>query len=169
MAKNNQLAANDHDHSPDNSHDNDPHLLNAQFISHANRPAHMGILSDANGHAKGVGICGDAIEVYLSITDGKITDIRHSPRGCTYTVACGSAMCHLVSGKTLEAALTVTPGDVARELDGLPADHMHCAALAVNTLGEAIDDYYQKIWGGKRPQKARNLNVAPVPATFPHR
>jgi len=28
-------------------------------------------------------------------------------------------------------------------LGGLPEDHMHCARLAVNTLGEAIADYYR--------------------------
>ena len=138
----------DHEHDP--NHENDPHLLNEQFIVHANQPKHMGTLSHANGYAKGVGVCGDAIEVYLSINDRKITDIRHTPWGCTYTVACGSAMSHLAYGRTLTQALKITPGDVAHELDGLPEDHMHCAALAVNTLGEAIDDYYQKVWGGKK-------------------
>ncbi|MEZ4578745.1 MAG: hypothetical protein R2875_12285 [Desulfobacterales bacterium] len=37
-----------------------------------------------------------------------------------------------------EAALTVMPEDVANELAGLPEDHMHCAALAVNTLGRPL-------------------------------
>ena len=73
-------------------------------------------------------------------------------------------MCHLVNGKTLEAALTVMPEDVANELAGLPEDHMHCAALAVNTLGEAIDDYYQKVWGREKPQKASDPDAAPVSA-----
>jgi nitrogen fixation NifU-like protein len=154
----------DYDHDHDHDHDHDPHLLNEQFFSHANQPGHMGVLPSANGYAKGVGVCGDAIEVYLSVKNGKISEIRHSPKGCTYTVACGSAMCHLVSGKTLEAALTVMPEDVANELAGLPEDHMHCAALAVNTLGEAIDDYYQKVWGREKPQKASDPDAAPVSA-----
>jgi nitrogen fixation NifU-like protein len=147
MERNNRQPESDHDQ------DNDPHLLNEQFIVHANQPRHMGTLSDANGYAKGVGVCGDAIEVYLSINSRKITDIRHAPQGCTYTVACGSAMSHLAYGRTLAQALKITPDDVAKELDGLPEDHMHCAALAVNTLGEAIDDYYQKVWGGKKSIK----------------
>ena len=146
MERDNQLLEVDHEHDQDN----DPHLLNEQFIVHANQSKHMGTLSHANGYAKGVGICGDAIEVYLSINDRKIADITHAPQGCTYTVACGSAMSHLVYGRTLTQALKITPEDVAKELDGLPKDHMHCASLAVNTLGEAIDDYYQKVWGGKK-------------------
>ncbi|MCD6585331.1 MAG: iron-sulfur cluster assembly scaffold protein [Desulfobacteraceae bacterium] len=159
MAKNNQLPEAGHDH--ENDHENDPHLLNKKFILHANTPKHMGTLSDVNGYAKGVGVCGDAIEVYLSIDDQTIKDIRHAPQGCTYTVACGSAMAHLVYRRTLTQALRITPEDVAQELDGLPEDHMHCAALTVNTLGEAIDDYYQKIWGGKKStRKTIPLNAS---------
>jgi nitrogen fixation NifU-like protein len=58
-------------------------------------------------------------------------------------------MSYLAFGRTLEEALKITPEDVAKELDGLPDDHMHCASLVVNTLGEAIDDFYQKVWGAK--------------------
>jgi nitrogen fixation NifU-like protein len=156
MANNNQLPETGHEHD----HESDPHLLNEHFIVHANHPGHMGILSNANGYAKGVGVCGDAIEVYLSINDREITNIRHVPHGCIYTVACGSAMSHLVYGRTLAQALNLSPEDVAQELDGLPEDHMHCASLAVNTLGEAIDDYYQKVWGGKKTsQQKRSLKV----------
>jgi len=131
--------------------DHDPHVLSQRFTEHANQPRYLGTLPDANGRATGVGVCGDSIEVSLSVDGQRITDIRHSPRGCTYTVACGSAMCHLACGRTLEELLWLTPEDVAAELDGLPDDHMHCASLAINTLGEAIDDYYQKIWGRKKP------------------
>ena len=151
MAKNNQLPEDAHDHT----------LLSDRFIRHANLPMHMGELPGANGKAKGVGTCGDVIEVYLSIHDQQITDIKYTPHGCIYTIACGSAMAHLVYGETLEAALKITPDAVAQELDGLPEDHMHCASLAVNTLGEAIDDFYQKIWGGKKStRKPISLNAS---------
>lgn len=169
MPQNNQLHGDDHDHDPKN--ENDPHLLNERFIVHANQPRHMGTLPDAGGYAKGVGICGDAIEIYLLINDQdrKITDIRHTPKGCTYTVACGSALCRLARGRTLDDALAITPEDVANELGGLPEDHMHCAALAVNTLGEAIDDFYQKIWGKKKPAPApTDLSAFPPPGTSAH-
>jgi len=131
-------------------HDDPPHLLSDRFIDHANQPRNMGTLDNADGAARGVGTCGDIITVFLSIRNHFITDIRQNPQGCTYTVACGSALSELVKGKRLPAALEITPEDVAKELGGLPEDHMHCAALAVNTLGEAIDDFYQKAWGHLR-------------------
>lgn len=124
-----------------------PHLLNERFYVHANQPQNLGVIPKAEGKATGVGVCGDSIEIYLLIQHQVIENIGQIPHGCTYTVACGSALSQMVSGKSLEAALSVTPEDVAAELGGLPEDHMHCASLAVNTLGEAIDDYYRKIWG----------------------
>ena len=90
-----------------------------------------------------MGVCGDSIDIYLSIQNQAIVNIGQITHGCIYTVACGSAVSQLVSGKSLDDAfsLKVTPEDVAAELGGLPEDHMHCASLAVNTLGEAIDDH----------------------------
>lgn len=131
----------------DDGHDHPPHFLDERFYVHANQPRNMGAVPEAEGKATGVGVCGDSIEIHLSVKNLEIVRIGQIPHGCTYTVACGSAVSHLVSGKTLDDALKVTPEDVASELGGLPEDHMHCASLAVNTLGEAIEDYYRKIWG----------------------
>ena len=53
-------------------------------------------------------------------------------------------MSELVKGKSLDEVLYFEPDDIVANLGGLPEDHMHCARLAVNTLGEAIADYYEK-------------------------
>ncbi len=136
---------------PERGHDDHlPHLPDERFCRHANNPWNMGLIPDADGKATGVGGCGDSIDICLSIRNNAISSIRQVPHGCVYTVACGSAVSQLVCGKNLEDALKVTPGDVAEELGGLPDDHMHCASLAVNTLGEAIDDYYRKTWGNNQ-------------------
>jgi nitrogen fixation NifU-like protein len=142
MATESEVTENGHNHHP-------PHILDERFYVHANQPRNMGGIPKAEGKATGVGVCGDSIEIYLSIQNQAIINIGQIPHGCIYTVACGSAVSQLVSGKSLDDALKVTPEDVAAELGGLPEDHMHCASLAVNTLGEAIDDYYRKIWGDR--------------------
>ncbi|MBW2370479.1 MAG: iron-sulfur cluster assembly scaffold protein, partial [Deltaproteobacteria bacterium] len=80
------------------------------------------------------------------------SDIKCMPDGCLNTRVCANALGELVKGKRIETALDLVPEDIAAELDGLPKDHMHCARLAVNSLGEAIDDYYQKssYWAATR-------------------
>jgi nitrogen fixation NifU-like protein len=110
-------------------------------------PRNLDRLAPVDGYARGVGSCGDAIEVFLDIGKGRVRAIRRQPAGCVYTVACARAMNTRVEGRTLEEALGRTALHVAAALDGLPPDHLHCAALAVNTLGEAIDNNYPKLWG----------------------
>jgi nitrogen fixation NifU-like protein len=47
----------------------------------------------------------------------------------------------MVEGKALEEAAALDGGDVILALDGLPPEHVHCATLAANTLGQAISAY----------------------------
>lgn len=118
--------------------------LDDRFIRHVNVPSNLGVIELPSGRALGVGQCGDSVEVMLTVIDKRITEIRCQPRGCAFTIACASAMSELACHRTLEDALEISPQDVEAELGGLPEDHLHCARLAVNTLGEAIADCYRQ-------------------------
>jgi nitrogen fixation NifU-like protein len=122
-----------------------PGQVGEQFLAYARYPKNIGFLDDPSGKGAAVGQCGDSIEVSLRIELGAIAEIKVLPRGCVYTLVCASAMSELVKGWDLDQALELEPHDVATALGGLPADHLHCARLAVNTLGEAIADYYSKV------------------------
>ncbi|MEW6261209.1 MAG: iron-sulfur cluster assembly scaffold protein [Thermodesulfobacteriota bacterium] len=136
----------------DHHSDDIPANLDKRFFAHAEYPRNLGRIDGADGQATGKGVCGDSMDIYLCIRGEKIHRVGQIPHGCLYTVASASAVSDLCLGKRLDEALRITPEDVAGVLGGLPEDHMHCARLAVNTLGEAIEDYYRKIWaktGGK--------------------
>jgi len=122
----------------------DPGKPNDRFLSHVFSPRNVGSVLKPSGAARGVGDCGDSVEVSLQIKLNKITKVRCLPEGCVYTQVCASALSELVNGLSIDQALELNPEDITRVLGGLPDDHLHCARLAVNTLGEAIDDYYLK-------------------------
>ncbi|MCU0604512.1 MAG: iron-sulfur cluster assembly scaffold protein [Desulfobacterales bacterium] len=122
----------------------DASKLSDRFFRHANMPSNLGTIEPPSGRALGVGRCGDSIEVTLGVVGERVAEVRCRPCGCEYTVACASAMSELARERTLEQALEITPRDVEVELGGLPEDHLHCARLAVNTLGEAIADCYRR-------------------------
>jgi nitrogen fixation protein NifU and related proteins len=121
-----------------------PGQVAEQFLCLVRQPKNIGSFDDPSGKGAAVGKCGDSIEVSLQIDSGTIADIRVLPHGCIYTLVCASAMSELARGRDLEHALELEPQDVVTALGGLPEDHIHCARLAVNTLGEAIADYYKK-------------------------
>jgi nitrogen fixation NifU-like protein len=112
--------------------------LGSKFFSHASAPLNLGTLDTPDGTGRLVGQCGDAIRVDIGLKDDVIDRIRVLPEGCVFTRACASALSSLVQGRTLEEALEIEPEDVRDVLGELPEDHMHCARLAVNTLGEAV-------------------------------
>ena len=121
-----------------------PGQVGEEFLRLARYPKNIGVIDNPSGQGAATGQCGDSIEVSLRIDTGAITEIKVFPRGCVYTLVCASAMSELAKGRNLEQALELEPQDVVAALGGLPEDHLHCARLAVNTLGEAIADYYGK-------------------------
>jgi nitrogen fixation NifU-like protein len=121
-----------------------PGEVGEQFLRLARFPKNIGSLDNPSGKGAAVGKCGDSIEVSLRIEREAITEIKVLPRGCVYTLVCASAMSELAKGRHVDHALNLEPLEVATALGGLPEDHLHCARLAVNTLGEAIADYYSK-------------------------
>jgi nitrogen fixation NifU-like protein len=121
-----------------------PGEVGEPFLWHAREPKNLGCLKNPSGTGTAIGQCGDSIDVSLHIDGGTITDIKVAPRGCVYTLVCASAMSELALGRDLDQALELDPEEVVAALGGLPEDHFHCARLAVNTLGEAIADYYKK-------------------------
>ena len=114
------------------------------FWRHAQAPCNVGFCDHASASATGVGSCGDRIRIDLRIKHHTIEQIRCKPEGCVYTLACSSALSVLAQGRSIDDALQLQPEDVVHELGGLPDDHLHCARLAVNTLGDAIADYYRR-------------------------
>jgi nitrogen fixation protein NifU and related proteins len=130
-----------------------PEPVSPQFLDHSLHPRNLGIVPGANGHAVGVGSCGDSVELALRLQGDVIAEIGHIPRGCAYTVACASAVTALAKGRTVDETLLLQPEDVERELGGLPEDHHHCARLAVNTLGEAIADAYRTVAGSGKSKE----------------
>jgi nitrogen fixation protein NifU and related proteins len=121
-----------------------PGEVGEQFFRLARFPKNIGLLDNPSGQGAAVGKCGDSLEVSLQIDMGTIAAIKVQPHGCLYTLVCASAMSELAQGLDLDHALELEPHHVADSLGGLPEDHLHCARLAVNTLGEAIADYYRR-------------------------
>ena len=84
------------------------------------------------------------MEIFIKVKDEKISDIKFRTFGCGSAIATSSMVTELAKGKPVDEAVKITRGDVASELDGLPAQKMHCSNLAADALHEAIKDYKNK-------------------------
>ena len=106
----------------------------------AYEPKNVGEIADPDGIGFAKGSCGDRMSIFLKVSDGIISDIRFLTDGCGATLACGSAVTLLAKDRTPYEATKIYPQTVIRYLDGLPASHVHCAALAVQTLRKALEN-----------------------------
>ncbi|HYG08641.1 MAG TPA: iron-sulfur cluster assembly scaffold protein [Pyrinomonadaceae bacterium] len=109
------------------------------FKDHLAHPRNAGEIADADASAELTNpACGDRLRLTLRIQDGRITAARFLAYGCPPTLACGSALTEMLVGHTPGEAALITRQQLTKSLDGLPARKSHAAALAIETLQEAL-------------------------------
>jgi nitrogen fixation NifU-like protein len=72
------------------------------ILDHNKRPRHYGALVEATHQAEGYNpLCGDKVEVYLRVEDGRIAAIQFEAASCAICKASASMMMQALSGQTL--------------------------------------------------------------------
>lgn len=110
-------------------------------MDHMNNPRHWGIVHNSDGYARITGSCGDTMEISLNVRNSAIIECTFDTDGCGATVACGSMVTEMATGKPLVIAQQISKDAILAYCGGLPEGNVHCALLAANTLKAAIDDY----------------------------
>lgn len=90
--------------------------------------------------------CGDEMSVFISVDKEKhtIKDCKWQTYGCASAIASTSVMSEMVKGMDLDEAFNLSPKDIAKQLDGLPDNKIHCSVLGDKALRQAINNYYFK-------------------------
>jgi nitrogen fixation NifU-like protein len=116
-------------------------IYSEKTIDHFLNPRNLGEIPAPDGFGRVTGPCGDTMEIYLRVRDGRVMNASFRTDGCGTTIASGSIVTEMVKGKSIVEARKITQDDILDALGGLPEDSLHCALLAANTLKEAIKDY----------------------------
>lgn len=116
-----------------------------KVMDHFMNPRNVGALDDPDGIGRiGNPTCGDIMEFQIKVEDDHIADVKFKTFGCGAAIAVSSMVSELAKGKTLEEAMLITNKMVAKELDGLPKNKMHCSNLGADALHKAIVDFRKK-------------------------
>jgi nitrogen fixation NifU-like protein len=78
--------------------------------------------------------CGDILRLSARFDGGAVTEVRYQARGCTASIAAGSALTVWMAGKRGGELAALRPEILAGELGGLSAESMHAAVLCCDAV-----------------------------------
>jgi nitrogen fixation NifU-like protein len=119
-------------------------------------PRNFGTIENPDSRVCMTGVCGDTIEMFLTVRDERIHDIKFTTDGCGATIVCASYVTRTAQGKSVEEAFRIKSDDVDRYFESLPEEHKHCAKLAVITLRALLEKYC----GKPNPENPGDAGVA---------
>jgi nitrogen fixation NifU-like protein len=116
-----------------------------KVMDHFKNPRNVGDMENPSGLGKAENpVCGDMMELYIKVEEGKIVDTKFKTYGCGAAIAASSMVTEMLKGKTIDEALDISNKAVADALGGLPRAKMHCSVLAEDAIRAAIEDYQEK-------------------------
>jgi len=131
-------------------------MYSKTVMDHFRNPRNVGVIEDADGIGEvGNPLCGDMMSIYVKIKNGYIDDIKFQTFGCGSAIAVSSMLTEMAKGKSVDEARTITNKDVAKALEGLPKNKLHCSNLGADALQMAIRDYEDRKAGIVRPKSDR--------------
>ena len=120
-------------------------MYTEKVMDHFSNPRNVGVIENADGIGEeGNPVCGDMMTFYIKVKDGVLEDVKFKTFGCGAAIAVSSMVSEMAIGKTLDEAMHISNKDVAKELDGLPPQKMHCSNLGADALQKAVKDYIEK-------------------------
>lgn len=109
-------------------------MYSERLLDHFQRPRNAGEL---DGPAVTVvevtnPACGDILRLSARFAEGRVAEVRYKTRGCTASIAAGSALTEWMEGKSKAELGGLTAAVVEDAVGGLAAESKHAAVLCVD-------------------------------------
>jgi nitrogen fixation NifU-like protein len=109
--------------------------MSPELIEHFRNPRNVGELpSPALLIEVSNPICGDILRLSARIEDGRIAESRFKVRGCTASIASGSALTELIKGWDKPRLEQLNASDIDLAVGGLSNESKHAAALCIDAI-----------------------------------
>lgn len=117
-------------------------MYSPRLLDHFQNPRHAGLVAAPDAQVRVENpVCGDILELSARLSEGRIAEIGFQVRGCTASIACGSATATLLKGLHVHEIAGVDKEEIEAEVGGLETASKHAARLCadgVKALGAAL-------------------------------
>jgi nitrogen fixation protein NifU and related proteins len=114
-------------------------MLNDTILEHFRNPHNAGDLANATAIVEVTNpVCGDTMRLSVRTDAGRILEARFKTQGCVASIAAGSVLTDLLTGKTAAEARGISAMGISEALGGLPLETMHAAELAVEAVAAVL-------------------------------
>ena len=100
------------------------HFRNPRNVGELEAPA---VVVDVSNPA-----CGDMMRLSVRFEGERVAGVAFKTRGCTASIAAGSALTELMLGRTKAELRLLRASDVEAAVGGLPSESKHAAVLAID-------------------------------------
>ena len=110
-------------------------MYSERLLEHFQNPRHVGELAPPAVTVEVSNpICGDILRLSVRFEEGRAAEARYRTRGCTASIAAGSALTELIVGRSPGELAALKPGDVEEAVGGLSAESKHAARLCTDAV-----------------------------------
>jgi len=82
--------------------------------------------------------CGDILRLSVRFEDGRAAEVRYKVRGCTASIAAGSALTEWMAGKSAAELRGFRAAMVDEAVGGLPAESKHAGVLCADGVKRVL-------------------------------
>lgn len=110
-------------------------MYSTQLLDHFQNPRNVGELPPPAVTVRVENpACGDILQLAVEWEGQTVREARYRTRGCTASIAAGSALSEWLPGRSREALGALTAADVETWVGGLPAASKHVATLCLDAV-----------------------------------
>ena len=108
-------------------------MYSARLLDHFQNPRNVGELEPPAVTVEVSNpICGDILRLSVHFEGDRAGAVRYKTRGCTASIAAGSALTEWMIGKTRQELSGLKPAVIEAAVGGLAAESKHAAQLCVD-------------------------------------
>ena len=110
-------------------------MYSERLLDHFKNPRNVGDLAPPAATVEVSNpACGDIMRLSARLEDGRVAASAYKVRGCTASIACGSALTELIQGRSKAELAGISTTDIEAAVGGLSAESKHAAVLCRDAI-----------------------------------